>query len=513
MKIRMNTNIIKESINNIFKILLFVSILQCIPIITSLIYEEYNIAICFGISMCISIIACSIGFLFTNNYVKIKSNFGTNLVIASITWIGVSAISAMALYFCGDFSSYLDAFFDSMSGLTTSGFTLINDLDHVSKGVNMWRHMISFIGAQGLIVFALAFVIKNARGIFKMYEAEAKDEKIYPSTSHTAKFIIKISLIYMVIGTIALTLTGRYIGMSWDNSFLHGIWIFMATWSCCGFAPMSQNVLYYHSGLYELVMSVFMILATFNFGLHFTAMHGNPKEIFKNSEIRTFVVILIFITIMSLIGLSILNVYPNGMAYARKGLFQVICAMSTSGYTNMYSTQFIAQWGGIAVIAIMLAMICGGSMNSAGGGIKMLRINVIFKTIIENIKSTVYPEGKISVKKVHHNRDIILTDKMFKSAAIMFISFILLGLIGTIITTGFGYGIVESLFEATSAVSNTGLSIGIISKNMPTVLKYTYILLMWIARLEFVSVFMLIGFIYKIFKKRGVTKIELEMDE
>ena len=513
MKLKMNINIIKESINNIFKILLFISILQCLPILTSLIYKEYNIAINFGISMCLSIIACSIGYLLTNNYIKVKSNFGINLVIASVTWIGASIISAFALYLCGNFNSFLDAFFDSISGFTTSGFSLINDMDHISKGVNMWRHILAFVGGQGIIVFALVFVIRNANGIFKMYEAEGKDEKIYPSTLHTAKFIIKISLIFLIIGTIILTLVGRYIGLRWDNAFLHGLWIFMSTWSECGFTPMSQNILYYHSGLYELVMSVFMLLGALNFGLHFTIMHGNRKELFKNSEVRTFAIILFVLSVITIIGLVILNVYPNGIAYARKGLFQIICGITTSGFTNIYGSQFINLWGGITIIAIILSMICGGSMNCAAGGIKALRLNIVFKTIIENIKSTVYPEGKIIVKKIHNIKDIALTDKMFKSASIIFICYIALFVIGVIITTGFGYGIVESMFETASAVGNVGLSAGVISKSMPTALKYVYILLMWIARLEFISVFMLIGFIFKIFKERGVTKIELEMDE
>lgn len=513
MKLKVNINIIKESINNIFKILLFISILQCIPIVTSLIYKEYNIAISFGISMCISIMACSIGYLLTNNYVKVKSNFGISLVIASVTWIGASLISGLAFYLCGDFNCFLDAFFDSISGFTTSGFSLINDMDHVSKGVNMWRHLLAFIGGQGIIVFALVFVIKGATGIFKMYEAEGKDEKIYPSTLHTAKFIIKISLIFMIIGTVCLTLVGKYIGLRWDNAFLHGLWIFMSAWAECGFAPMSQNILYYHSVLYEIVVLIFVILGTLNFGLHFVIMHGNIKELFKNSEVKTLTVIIFLISILAIIGLLILNVYPNGMAYARKGIFQIICGISTSGFTNMYPVNFITLWGGLSIIALVLSMLCGGSMNCASGGIKALRLNIIFKTIIENIKSTVYPEGKIILKKIHHIKDIVVTDKMFKSSAIIFICYIVLFVIGTIITTAFGYSIVESMFETASAIGNVGFSIGVISQSMPIILKYVYILLMWIARLEFISVFMLIGFMFKIFKKRGVTKIELEMEE
>ena len=89
----------------------------------------------------------------------------------------------------------------------------------------------------------------------------------------------------MVLGTICLTIVGKYIGLRWDNAFLHGLWIFMSTWAGCGFTPMSQNILYYHSGLYELVMCIFMILGTLNFGLHFVIMHGNIKELFKNSMI------------------------------------------------------------------------------------------------------------------------------------------------------------------------------------------------------------------------------------
>ncbi|MBE5822129.1 MAG: TrkH family potassium uptake protein [Clostridiales bacterium] len=510
MKIKFNANIIKEVINSVSKIMIVISLMQVIPIITSLLYKEYNIGVCFGLGMCISIIISSIMYLITSKYVSVKSNFGTSLAIASITWVIASMFSALSLFFCGDYNTYMDAFFDSMSGFTTSGFSLIQDLDHVSHGVNIWRHLIGYIGGNGILVFALAFLIRNGKNSFQMYEAEGKDEKIFPSTKHTAKVIWKISTVFLIIGILIMTVIGIVIGLNIESAIFHGICNYMSAWSTCGFGPMSQNVLYYHSGIFEFALMIFMLLGCFNFILHFTVIEKNKKEIFKNIEIRTIVTtILIFIVGISAILIQN-NIYNGGINYFRKVAFQVISANTGTGSATMYPAQFIYSWKPFAIGILVLAMLFGGSMSSTAGGFKALRISVILKGIIEDIKKMTYSEGTVVTKKIHHIKDMVLSNELFKSAATIVISYIIVFVITTGFTSMYGHNLELSMFESASVVGNVGLTCGIVKPLMPRFLKYWYIFVMWICRLEFISVFALISFAIKAIKKRGVTKIEIE---
>lgn len=510
MKIKFNTNIIKEVINSVSKINIVIALMQIVPIITSLLYKEYNIAIYFGIGMCIALIISSIIYLITSKYISVKSNFGTSLAIASITWIIASMFSALSLFFCGDYNTYMDAFFDSMSGFTTSGFSLIQDLDHVSKGVNIWRHLIGYIGGNGILVFAIAFLIKNGKSSYQMYEAEGKDEKIFPSTKHTAKVIWKISTGFLIVGVIIMTIIGLIIGLKLDSAIFHSICNYMSAWSTCGFGPMSQNVLYYHSGIFEFTLMIFMLLGCFNFILHFTVIEKNKKEIFKNIEIRTIVTCIILFIVFATSILVKTNTYNNGISYFRKVGFQVISANTGTGSATMYPAQFIHNWQPFAIGIIILAMLFGGSMSSTAGGFKALRISVIIKGIIEDIKKMTYSEGTIVTKKVHHIKDMVLSNELFKSATVIVISYIIVFVVTTGFTSMYGYNLELSMFESASAVGNVGLSCGIVGYQMPRFLKYWFIFVMWICRLEFISVFALISFTIKAVKKRGVTKIEIE---
>jgi trk system potassium uptake protein TrkH len=153
-------------------------------------------------------------------------------------------LCAIPYYLSGNFNSYLDCCFDVMSGFTTTGVVLIQDLDHVSNGINMWRHMLTYLGGQGMVVLALTFLVKSTSGSYRMYVGEGKDEQLLPNAISTSKAIWFISGTYLVFGTLVLWLVGFFIGMPVDRSFLHAIWVFMAAWSTGGFAPQTQNMLY-----------------------------------------------------------------------------------------------------------------------------------------------------------------------------------------------------------------------------------------------------------------------------
>src|SRR5450756_1291735 len=170
--------------------------LQLIPLLTSLIYQEWPIFFNFMISSSVTMIFGGILILLCHRFRTRKLGWSEGMVVTAASWFIGMLFCALPYYLSGSHLSYLDACFDVMSGLTTTGLTLIQDLDHQSNGINMWRHLLTFVGGQGMVVLALTFLVRGTSGAYKMYVGEGKDERLAPNVIHTARSIWLISLIY-----------------------------------------------------------------------------------------------------------------------------------------------------------------------------------------------------------------------------------------------------------------------------------------------------------------------------
>lgn len=485
-------------------IILATALLMLIPIITSAGFREWNTVLDFIISINI---ALSTGFILIMTGDKTIKTFEWKhgLIISSLSWIILMFLCAVPYFLSGQLKSFLDACFDVMSGFTTTGLVLTQDLDHLSYGLNMWRHILTFVGGQGMVVLALTFLVRDTVGAYKMYVGEGKDIEILPNVKNTARVIWIISMIYLGVGTLALWIDGIMIGLKPLSSFFHGLFMFMSAWSTGGFAPMSQNVLYYHSFSYEIITIIFFTVGSFNFGLHYAIWQGNKKEILKNIEIQSFFITATVTSFFVVLGLSKLGVYPNAISLFRKGVYNLLSAHTTTGFANVYARQFALEWGDFGVLILIIAMLIGGSACSTAGGFKGLRVGIVFKGIIADISKSLSPERRVKVYRFHYMKDHILQDSMVKSAAFIIICYIIMFTIGTALGTYYGYSILSSAFEAASVTGNVGLSIGVTSPSMPSLMKVYYIMTMYLGRLEFVSVFALIGFVFG-----GVRKVCLK---
>jgi trk system potassium uptake protein TrkH len=299
-----------------------------------------------------------------------------------------------------------------------------------------------------------------------------------------------------------MSIAGILAGLPWGNAILHGLWIFMSGWSTGGFAPMSQNILYYHSMIYELATVVVFTIGSFNFALHYAVLSGNRKEMRKNIEIVSFTVTLTLLSLIAAFALMHDHVYPNMAALFRKGFYQLISGHTTTGFMSLYARQIYHDWGDLAIYAMILAMLFGGSACSTAGGFKGLRIGIIFNTIRAEIRQYTIPQSRVITTKIHHIRDIVLTDSMIRSAFSIVVLYLITFSVGTVIGMAAGYSGVESAFESASVTGNVGLSIGVTAPSNPAFLKITYIIIMWLARLEFVSVLTLIAQICRRLVKR-----------
>ncbi|MHC1750817.1 MAG: TrkH family potassium uptake protein [Cellulosilyticaceae bacterium] len=474
------------------KIVIGIGLLLIAPIIVAIVSGEIEPLIDFIISISIfMIVGCGLELL-GNNFKK-RFKWVHGLIIAALTWIVLMMLAAIPYYLSGHFNSYLDAMFDVMSGFTTTGVILIQDVDHASNALNMWRHLLTFVGGQGMVVLALSFLITKGTGIFCMYVGEAKDEKLLPNVSDTAKAIWTISLLYLAVGTLFQTIAGLAIGMNLQRSFLHGMWVFMGAWSTGGFTPQSQNILYYHSNLYEMVTIVFFIIGSFNFALHHAIWKGNHKEIYRNIEIVSFLTTLTLTTGLATMWLTKEGIYTNTISMFRKVVYQMLSAHTTTGFMTVYGKEFLYDWGSTGIFLISIAMVIGGSASSTAGGIKGIRMGICFKALKQNMKKFMSSENRVHVEKYHFIRKNVLEDDAIKSALLITLLYLITFGIGMFATVFAGYSLQEAMFESASVTGNVGLTIGVTSPSMPNALKITYILIMWLARLEFISAFAFIG--------------------
>lgn len=480
------------------KIIIGLGLAMLVPVAAGIVFKEINPTLDFLISAEITLI---FGMLLTE-FCRSRQelSWAQGMIVASLSWLAAMVLGAIPLFLSGHWNSFLDACFDAMSGFATTGLTLVQNLDHLSYAHNLWRHLIMFIGGQGIVIIALSFFVKGAVGAVKMYVGEARDEKILPNVVHTSRFIWLVSIVYLILGTLSLAIAGSLNGMKPVNAFFHGACIFMAAFDTGGFTPQSQNILYYHSMSYELITVIIMILGAFNFKLHYCAWAGNRREVFKNIETKTLFITVMITFSIAAVGLAQMGIYPKAMLLFRKGFYQLISAHTGTGYQTIYPAQFIKDWNHLALVGIICAMALGGAVCSTTGAIKMLRIGIIFKALVEDIKRIMLPERAIVLQKFHHIKEIFLEDKQVRSALLITLCYLVLYGLGTLAGSFFGYPFLNSLFESTSAAANVGLSCGITNAGMPHALKLIYIFQMWAGRLEFMSIFTLAGFLFAAIK-------------
>jgi len=478
-------------------VVLGAAFLMVIPLMTSLVLREWNPVLDFMISFSVTSLTGFFLVIFGRQarLKKLRAEWKHGFVVASLSWIVLMLLCSIPYILSGNTKSVLDGCFDVMSGFTTTGLVLTQDLDHLSTGLNMWRHLLTFVGGQGIVVLALSFLMKNTSGAYKMYVGEAKDIGLVPNVRGTARIIWKISLIYLVAGTLALWICGMCIGLSPLSAFFHGLFMFESAWSTGGFAPYTQNIMYYHSFAYEILTIIFFVIGSLNFGLHYAVWQKNRKEMLKNIETQSFFVTSFLACTFAVYQLSHLGIYTDSVSSFRRVVYNIISAHTTTGLGSVYARQFALEWGNLGIMIMIITMLIGGSACSTAGGFKGFRVGIVFKGIIAEIKKILAPERSIRVNKYHHIKDYVLDDSAVKNAALIIICYMFLFAVCTAFGAYYGYPLADSAFEAASVTGNVGLSIGLTSASMPNPMKVQYILTMYLGRLEFISVFALFGYI------------------
>ncbi len=486
----------KAILENLGKVILGLGAAMLIPLFLSLSLGEWKPALDLGVGF----LSCVAFWLITALTCRTEANatWAVGMPTVALSWLVAMLFGAIPLYLSGHFGSFLDASFDCMSGLATTGLTVIQDLDHLSYGVNLWRHMIMFLGGQGIVVIVLALFVPGASWATDMYRGEGREDHIFPNIISTARFIWVVSLVYLIIGTLILWVTALKAGMPPGKGLFDSICIFMAGYDTGGFTPRSQGIIFYHSVWFECATMITMILGMTNFGVHYALWRGRRSELHRNTEMRCLAVTLSLTVFFAIAGLSISKSYPTLLAMFRRGFYQIVSGHSGTGFMTIYGKQFVSKWGPLALLAAIIAMGLGGASGSTSGGIKAIRVAISTRALWWDAKRLLLPPDAVIVHKYHNLRDIVVTERVVRNALLVTLCYILTYLGGALILTFYGYPLSLAIFESTSACANVGLTCGITSHAMPVLGKITFIAQMWMGRLEFISVFTLIGYLLKL---------------
>ena len=324
-----------------------------------------------------------------------RLDWSHGMVVVALTWLIVPALGSVPLALSGHFANPLDAGFDAMSGLTTTGLSLLQDLDHLAPSLNFWRHLLHFMGGQGMVLAAVA-VFAGGVGLSLFY-GEAREERFLPSVGSTGRFIWWASVVHLVFGVAGAGVGGllRARASLRCGPCSTGYWSSSPASIPAGFAPQSTSIGYYHSAVFEAATAVFMVAGAMSFGLHYALWRG-PRRLrsLRNLETRTLAFTLFLTAGLAFLGLAVLGLYRSVPALARQGLFHVLSAHTGTGFATVPSSELV-QWGGLAFAGIALAMALGGMASSTAGGVKALRVGLALKMLKDQVKAVLLPDRAV----------------------------------------------------------------------------------------------------------------------
>lgn len=459
--------------------------LMAVPFITALVFQEWEPAERYLLGIGIALV---VGTLL--QFLRIEpGRLGRRqaLAVTGFAWIVLAFFASVPLFLSGHYATYMDALFDGVSGLTTTGATVALDIDHFSNADNMFRFMMHLVGGLGLIVVALSLGIFGKRSGSSLYTAEGRSEHVVPNVVQTTQLILRITLVIIFIAAVVLTALCISIGMEPVRAVLQSIWLAISAFNTGGFAPMAESVSYYNSIPIEVFLMLLMILGSISFVVHAEVWKGRLQSFFGDIEIRTMLIWLLVMTVVVAASLSASALFSDLPAIIRRGLFMVVSAFSTTGFQNVTTNQLTTVFSSGAFLALALIAAVGGSAGSTAGGVKLHRVGIIFKSIVSTVKEAVFPSSARVVVSYNHLGRRVLSSDAVKEAMTVFVLFVITYSVGALVGIAHGYEASQAIMESVSMTSNGGIITGIVTPGMSPSLEAFYIFQMWAGRLEFVT--------------------------
>lgn len=422
--------------------------------------------------------------IFVDSADEIKTKEGYAIVVGS--WLVACIVGMFPYLIWGGEFTIINAWFESVSGFTTTGASILNDIEFLPRGLLFWRQSTTWIGGIGVVMFALVILPSLGRNRQLLYNVElstiAKDNFRYRSRE-IMRILIFVYLGLTVITTILLKLSG----MCWFDAVTHA----MSACGTSGFSTKNASVAFFDNPTIELVMMGAMTLSGIHFGILYATITGRRNNIFRSEVVRGYIGMMLIATLIIAASLFSENIYPSFIESLRHASFQVVSLTTTSGF----ATADTNLWTPLAIILLIFCSIICGCAGSTSGGMKVDRLLLALKVIRNRINMQQHPNAVISTK----TDGTVQGDNVLSLVMTFIVAYLLLALAGTIVYAMFGCDIITSFTASISCISNVGPGFGEIGSldnysEFPIILKFTSTLLMLIGRLEifgFIQLFFL----------------------
>lgn len=466
-----------------FKIVLYVlggllrllGMLMLIPLAVAYYYGESLTPFLIAI-----LITSLVGFLLLTYKSKGEWLLKEGFAIVGLGWLAVAIFGAIP--FALDGITPLNALFESMSAFTTTGSTILVDIESHSRSILFWRCMMQWLGGMGIIVLFIAILPKLGVAGRQMFRAEAPgptEDKLKPRIRETAKILWMVYLVISIVEVIALLLAGL--------SFYDAITHTFTTMACGGFSPYGMSVAAFESPLVEAIITFFMFVAGANFALHYRAIYVNKKFLFKDDEFRFYTA-----TVLAASGLLTILLWRDMgtdlLTSFRYAIFQVVSIITTTGY----ATVDFNYWSDSAKMILLMVMFIGGCAGSTGGGIKVVRILLLLKHGRRELFKVTHPRA---IKTIKFNGKSV-PDEVVNSIISFVVIYLLVYLSSTVILSVLGMDLITSITASIATLGNIGPGFNVVGpmgtfNTIPPLGKLILIANMWIGRLEVYTVIVL----------------------
>ncbi|GJQ62507.1 MAG: potassium transporter [Melioribacteraceae bacterium] len=472
------------NLRKIFNFIGFMLILNGIfmlpGVLFSLYYGDNDVWVLTGSGIGTSLLGFLIYWFTRGGTTEIKKRDG--YIVVSLGWIVMSLFGAIPFVIHGSIPSYTDAFFETMSGFTTTGASILNNIEELPHGLLFWRSVTQWIGGMGMIVLSLAILPVLGIGGMQLFVAEVPGptkDKIHPRIRETAKRLWGIYVIFTVIETGLLMLGGMNLFDAVCHSF--------TTMATGGFSTRQDSVAFYDSAFIDYVIILFMFLAGVNFSLHYHYLHRNWDAVLKNDEFKFYFRVTLFFAIVVAIPL-IINQYAGVEKSFRDSLFQVVSIITTTGYV----TADYEAWGSFFGVLFFLLLFVGGCAGSTGGGIKIVRHFLLIKNSILELRRLVHPRAVIPVR---FNKSSVPQEIIYNILA-FFLFYVIIFVFGTLVMSLIGLDFKSAMGSVATSLGNVGPAIGSVGPvsnfaHIPDFGKWFLSFLMLLGRLELFTILIL----------------------
>jgi trk system potassium uptake protein TrkH len=460
---------------------LFLGLTMFFPLLFGLYYQDGSVA------PLLQSIAITLGggfllcVLFRGSKGEIMSH-REGMGVVALGWTAAGVFGALPFYLDGVFDNYTDALFESLSGFTTTGASVLTQIEVLPRGLLFWRSLTHWLGGMGIIVLSLAILPLLGIGGMQLYKAEVPGpvpDKLTPRIKDTAMVLWTVYVLFSIVETLLLLFGGMDLFEALCHTF--------GTMATGGFSTRNASIGAFNSPYIDTVVIVFMLFAGINFSLHYQFLKGNPLAFWRNSECRFFIgLVIAFVAIVTFnVHGAVYEALPDAIRY---GAFQVLSIITTTGY----ATADFELWPSLSQNILLFCMFLGASAGSTGGGMKCLRIMLLLKHSYNQLLSLIHPRAVTQVKLGGR----AISDEVLHSIWGYFMFYLGLFVLCAFLLAAMGVDVVTSFAAVAATIGNIGPGIGMVGPtdnyaHIPVLGKWLLILCMLLGRLEIYTVLIL----------------------